>query len=34
VNPNSNLTEWVANYQFVYSKSDAIRSVNGSDVMI
>lgn len=34
VNPNSNLTEWVANYQFVYSKSDAIRQVNGSDVMI
>lgn len=33
-NPNSNLTEWVANYQFVYSKSDAIRAVNGSDVMI
>lgn len=34
VNTNSNLTEWVANYQFVYSKSDAIREVNGSDVMI
>jgi len=33
-NPNSELTEWVANYQFVYSKSDAIRSVVGSDVMI
>jgi hypothetical protein len=33
-NPNSELTEWVANYQFVYSKSDAIRSVTGSDVMI
>lgn len=33
-NSNSNLTEWVANYQFVYSKSDAIREVNGSDVMI
>lgn len=34
VNPNSGLTEWVANYQFVYSKSDAIRQVIGSDVMI
>lgn len=33
-NANSGLTEWVANYLFVYSKSDAIRSVNGSDVMI
>lgn len=33
-NPNSELEEWVANYQFVYSKSDAIRSVTGSDVMI
>jgi len=33
-NPNSGLTEWVANYLFVYSKSDAIRAVNGSDVMI
>lgn len=34
VNSNSGLTEWVANYLFVYSKSDAIRSVQGSDVMI
>jgi hypothetical protein len=34
VNANSGLTEWVANYLFVYSKSDAIRSVSGSDVMI
>jgi hypothetical protein len=34
VNANSGLTEWVANYLFVYSKSDAIRSVEGSDVMI
>lgn len=33
-NPNSNLPEKVANYLFVYSKSDAIRAVNGSDVMI
>jgi hypothetical protein len=33
-NPDSGLTEWVANYLFVYSKSDAIRSVSGSDVMI
>lgn len=34
VNANSGLTEWVANYLFVYSKSDAIRMVEGSDVMI
>lgn len=34
VNANSGLTEWVANYLFIYSKSDAIRAVNGSDVMI
>lgn len=34
VNPNSGLTEWIANYLFVYSKSDAIRAVEGSDVMI
>jgi hypothetical protein len=33
-NTNSGLTEWYANYQFVYSKSDAIRSVTGSDIMI
>lgn len=33
-NPNSDLEEWVANYQFVYAKSDAIRAVNGSDVLI
>lgn len=33
-NANSGLEEWVANYIFIYSKSDAIRSVTGSDVMI
>jgi hypothetical protein len=33
-NPNSGLTEWVANYLFIYSKSDAIRMVVGRDVMI
>jgi hypothetical protein len=33
-NENSGLPEWVANYVLVYSKSDAIRSVSGSDVMI
>lgn len=33
-NPNSGLQETVANYQFVYAKSNAIRAVNGSDVMI
>lgn len=33
-NPNNGLTEWIAKYQFIYSKSDAIRAVIGSDVMI
>lgn len=33
-NPDSGLTEWIANYLFIYSKSDAIRAVIGSDVMI
>ncbi len=33
-NPNSGLTEWIANYLFIYSKSDAIRAVIGRDVMI
>jgi hypothetical protein len=33
-NPNSGLQEEVANYTFVYSKSNAIRQVVGSDVMI
>ena len=33
-NPDNGLTEWVAKYQFIYSKSDAIRAVIGSDVMI
>lgn len=33
-NANSGLQEYVANYQFVYAKSDAIRQVIGSDVMI
>jgi Protein of unknown function (DUF3383) len=33
-NPDNGLTEWIAKYQFIYSKSDAIRAVIGSDVMI
>ncbi len=33
-NPDNQLTEWLANYMFVYSKSDAIRKVEGSDVLI
>jgi hypothetical protein len=34
VNPNSYLTEWEANYQLVYAKNNAVRVVNGSDIMI
>jgi hypothetical protein len=34
VNPNSNLTEWQANYTLVYAKNNAVRLVNGSDIMI
>jgi hypothetical protein len=34
VNPNSFLTEWQANYTLIYSKNDAIRSVQGNDVLI
>ena len=34
VNPNSGLTEWYASYQLIYSKGDAIRSVEGSDILI
>lgn len=34
VNPNSGLTEWYASYQLIYSKGDAIRSVQGSDILI
>lgn len=34
VNANSGLTEWQANYRLIYSKSDAIRVVNGSDTLI
>jgi hypothetical protein len=34
VNTNTQLTEWQANYQLVYAKDDAIRFVNGSDIMI
>lgn len=30
----SGLTEWQANYTLIYSKDDAIRVVNGSDVLI
>jgi len=33
-NPDNGLTEWIAKYQFIYSKADAIRAVIGSDVMI
>ena len=33
-NPNSNLTEWYANYTLIYSKNDAIRLVEGSNVLI
>jgi hypothetical protein len=34
VNPNNDLTEWAANYTFVYSKNNAVRVVNGTDIMI
>lgn len=34
VNPNSGITEWYAQYTLIYSKNDAIRSVQGSDVLI
>jgi hypothetical protein len=34
VNNDNGLTEWQANYQFVYAKDDAIRFVEGSDIMI
>ncbi|USN16329.1 hypothetical protein PLUTO_00130 [Luteibacter phage vB_LflM-Pluto] len=34
VNDNTNLTEWKANYTLVYSKDDAIRAVDGSDILI
>jgi hypothetical protein len=34
VNPNSNLTEWEANYTLLYAKNNAVRVVNGTDVMI
>lgn len=33
-NSNTGLTEWKANYTLIYSKGDAIRFVEGSDVMI
>lgn len=33
-NPNSQLTEWYAKYLLVYSKNDAIRAVEGQDVLI
>jgi hypothetical protein len=34
VNPNSKLTEWEANYTLLYAKNNAVRVVNGTDVMI
>lgn len=34
VNENSHLTEWQADYTFIYSKSDAIRVVHGRDILI
>lgn len=34
VNTNSGLTEWYANYVLLYAKGDAIRKVNGSDILI
>jgi Protein of unknown function (DUF3383) len=33
-NPNNNLVEWQANYTLIYSKNDAIRVVNGQDILI
>jgi Protein of unknown function (DUF3383) len=33
-NPNNNLIEWKANYLLIYAKNDAIRLVEGSDVLI
>lgn len=34
VNQLTTLTEWTCNYLLIYSKDDAIRSVDGSDIMI
>jgi hypothetical protein len=34
VNTNTQLTEWKASYLFIYSKKDAIRFVDGRDIMI
>lgn len=34
VNNNTGLTEWKAKYMLIYSKDDAIRLVEGNDVMI
>ncbi|ABL96842.1 hypothetical protein BcepF1.111 [Burkholderia phage BcepF1] len=33
-NPNTQLTEWKASYQLIYSKDDAIRFVEGTDTLI
>lgn len=33
-NTNSGLTEWKASYKLIYSKGDAIRFVDGSDILI
>lgn len=34
VNADTNLVEWKASYQLIYSKGDSIRFVDGSDIMI
>lgn len=34
VNSNTQLTEWMASYTLLYAKDDAIRMVQGSDIMI
>lgn len=34
VNTNNGRTEWQANYTLIYAKDDAIRKVQGSDIMI
>lgn len=34
VNTNTQLTEWMANYTLIYSKEDAIRLVDGNDILI
>jgi hypothetical protein len=34
VNSNNGLTEWFANYILIYAKNDAIRSVQGQDILM